>query len=113
MPAEPVVTVPRAPRRARYVIPRVAPRRGEFLAAIGVLLVVMHLIFAQLTLVLALVFFVVTKVTRPRPAWLGVPAAAGFLWTLAIGPAAALAGFTAGPKLVASYVGGIGADSSR
>jgi hypothetical protein len=113
MPAEPVVTVPRVPRRARYVIPRTTPRRGEFLAAIGVLLVVFHLIFAQLTLILALIFYGVTKVTRWRPSWLGVPAAAGFLWTLALGPVAALAGFTAGPSLVASYVGGIAGHSSR
>ncbi len=113
MPAEPLVTAPRAPRRARYVISRDTPRRGELLAAIGVLLVVLHLIFAQLTLILALVFYGVTKVTRWRPTWLGAPAAAGFLWTLAIGPATALAGFTAGPQLVASYVGGIGDDSSR
>jgi hypothetical protein len=113
MPAEPVVTAPRAPRRARYVIPRDTPRRGEFLAAIGVLIVLLHVIFAQLTLILALIFFGVTKVTRWRPSWLAVPAAAGFLWTLAIGPAAALAGFTAGPATVASYVGGIAGDSSR
>jgi hypothetical protein len=113
MPAEPLVTVPRAPRRARYVIPRDTPRRGEFLAAIGVLLVVLHLIFAQLTLILALIFYGVTKVTRWRPSWLGVPAAGGFLWTLAIGPATALAGLVAGPRLVASYVGGIGGNSSR
>jgi hypothetical protein len=113
MPAEPLVTAPRAPRRARYVISRDTPRRGELLAAIGVLLIVLHLIFAQLTLILALIFYGVTKVTRWRPAWLGAPAAGGFLWTLAIGPATALAGFTAGPKLVASYVGGIGGDSSR
>ncbi|MBV9794370.1 MAG: hypothetical protein JO016_10565 [Actinobacteria bacterium] len=89
------------------------PRRGELLAAIGVLLVLFHVIFAQLTLILALVFFGVTKVTRWRPAWLELPAAAGLLWTLAIGPATALAGFTAGPALVASYLGGIGGDSSR
>ena len=113
MPAEPVITVPRAPRRARYVIPRDTPRRGEFLAAIGVALVLLHLIFAQLTLILALVFFGVTKVTRWRPAWLELPAAAGLLWTLAIGPATALAGFTAGPALVVSYLGGISGDSAR
>ena len=113
MPAEPVITVPRAPRRARYVIPRDTPRRGEFLAAIGVALVLLHLIFAQLTLILALIFFGVTKVTRWRPAWLELPAAAGLLWTLAIGPATALAGFTAGPALVVSYLGGISGDSAR
>jgi hypothetical protein len=113
MPAEPVLTAPRAPRRARYVIPSQMPRRGELLAVIGVLLVLVHVIFAQLTLILALIFFGVTKVTRWRPAWLEAPAAAGLLWTLAIGPAAALAGFTAGPSMVASYLGGIGGDSSR
>lgn len=113
MSAEPVITVPRAPRRARYVIPRDTPRRGEFLAAIGVALVLLHLIFAQLTLILALIFFGVTKVTRWRPAWLELPAAVGLLWTLAIGPATALAGFTAGPALVVSYLGGIAGDSAR
>src|ERR1700742_2560 len=104
MPAELVAVAPRAPRRARYLIPRDTPRRGELLAAIGVLLVLVHVIFAQLTLVLALIFFGVTKVTRWRPAWLELPAGAGLLWTLAIGPATALAGFTAGPSLVVSYL---------
>lgn len=113
MSAEPVTTAPRAPRRARYVIPPDTPRRGELLAAIGVLLVLLHVIFAQLTLILALVFFGVTKVSRWRPAWLGVPAVAGLLWTLAIGPATALAGFTAGPARVASYMGGIAGHASR
>jgi hypothetical protein len=113
MPAEPVAEAPRAPRRARYVIPRDTPRRGEFLPAIGVLAVLLHLVFAQLTLILALVFFGVTRLTRWRPSWLAVPAGAGFLWTLAIGPAAALAGFTAGPVQVASYLGGIAGHSSR
>jgi hypothetical protein len=113
MPAEPVITVPRAPRRARYVIPRDTPRRGELLAALGVLLVLVHVIFAQLTLILALIFFGVTRVTRWRPAWLELPAAAGLLWTLAIGPGTALAGFTAGPALVASYLGGIDGHSAR
>ena len=97
MPAEPVSAAERAPRRARYVIPRDTPRRGEFLAAIGIALVILHVIFAQLTLVLALVFVGVTRVSRWRPAWLAVPAAAGLVWTLAIGPAAAVSGFVAGP----------------
>ena len=113
MPAEPVSPAERAPRRARYVIPRDTPHRGEFLAAIGVALVVLHVIFAQLTLVLALVFLGVTKVSRWRPAWLAVPAAAGLVWTLAIGPAAAAAGFTAGPAQVASYLGGVDGHSAR
>ena len=113
MPAEPVSAAERAPRRARYVIPRDTPRRGEFLAAIGIALVILHVIFAQLTLVLALVFLGVTKVSRWRPAWLAAPAAAGLVWTLAIGPAAAVSGFTAGPARVASYLGGIFGHSAR
>ena len=113
MPAEPVSVAERAPRRARYVIPRDTPRRGEFLAAIGVALVILHVIFAQLTLILALIFFGVTKVSRWRPAWLAVPAAAGLVWTLAIGPAAAVSGFAAGPALVVSYLGGVAGQSGR
>ncbi len=113
MPAEPVSAAERAPRRARYVIPRDTPRRGEFLAAIGIVLIVLHLIFAQLTLVLALVFIGVTKVSRWRPSWLAAPAAAGLVWTLAIGPATAAAGFTAGPARVAAYLGGIFGHSGR
>ena len=113
MPAEPVSAAERAPRRARYVIPRDTPRRGEFLAAIGIALVILHVIFAQLTLVLALVFVGVTRVSRWRPAWLAAPAAAGLVWTLAIGPAAAVSGFTAGPARVASYLGGIFGHSAR
>jgi hypothetical protein len=113
MPAEPVAVVPRAPRRARYLIPRELPRRGELLAVIGVLLVLVHVIFAQLALILALIFVGVTKLTRWRAAWLELPAAAGLLWTLAIGPVTALDGFTAGPALVVSYLGGISADSAR
>ena len=113
MPAEPVSAAERAPRHARYVIPRDTPRRGEFLAAIGIALVILHVIFAQLTLVLALVFVGVTRVSRWRPAWLAAPAAAGLVWTLAIGPAAAVSGFTAGPARVASYLGGIFGHSAR
>ena len=113
MPAEPVSVAERAPRRARYVIPIDTPRRGEFLAAIGVALVILHVIFAQLTLILALIFFGVTKVSRWRPVWLAAPAAAGLVWTLAIGPAAAASGFAAGPALVVSYLGGVAGQSGR
>lgn len=113
MPAEPVTGAERAPRRARYVIPRDTPRRAELLAAAGVAIVVLHLIFAQLTLVLALIFYGVTRVSRWRPSWLAAPAAAGLAWTLAIGPAAAGTGFAAGPARVLSYLGGIAGHSSR
>ena len=113
MPAEPVSVAERAPRRARYVIPRDTPRRGEFLAVVGVALVILHVIFAQLTLILALIFFGVTKVSRWRPAWLAAPAAAGLVWALAIGLATAASGFAAGPALVVSYLGGVAGQSGR
>jgi hypothetical protein len=83
------------------------------LAAAGVALVVLHLIFAQLTLVLALIFYGVSRVSRWRPSWLAAPAAAGVVWTLAIGPGAAGAGFAAGPARVVAYLGGISGHSSR
>ena len=40
------------PRRARYLVPRGLPRRGEILAACLVLAVLAHVLFAQLTLIL-------------------------------------------------------------
>ena len=39
-----------------------------------------------------------------------MPAAAGLVWLLAIGPRAALAGFTAGPRQVLGYLTGTAAD---
>jgi len=94
------------PRRARYLIPTQLPRRGEVVAAFAVLVVLAHLLFAQLTFVLAVVFAAVSKTSRWRLWWLAVPAAAGLAWTLAIGPRAAVAGFAAGPAQVRAYLGG-------
>jgi len=94
------------PRRARHLIPTQLPRRGEVVAGSAVLVLVAHLLFAQLTLVLAVVFAAVSKTTRWRLWWLAVPAAAGLAWTLAIGPRAAAAGFAAGPAQILAYLGG-------
>ena len=77
------------PRRARYLVPRGLPRRDEVLAVCVVAVVLAHLVFAQLTIVLATVFYLITRVTRWRLSWLTVPAAAGLAWTAAIGPRAA------------------------
>jgi hypothetical protein len=92
------------PRRARYLVPRGLPRRDEILAVCLVFAVLAHLLFAQLTLVLAVVFYLITRVTRWRLSWLAIPAAAGLAWTVAIGPRAAVAGFTAGPAQIADYL---------
>jgi hypothetical protein len=96
------------PRRARYLVPRGLPRRDEILAVCLVFAVLAHLLFAQLTMILAVVFYVITRVTRWRLSWLAVPAAAGLAWTVAVGPRAAVAGFTAGPAQIADYLSASG-----
>ena len=62
------------PRRARQLIPAGVPRRGELIAAGLVLIVLAHLLLAQLTFVLALAFTAVGKVTRWHLYWLLAPA---------------------------------------
>ena len=83
MPAA-VVAAPQRARRARYLIPLGTPRRRELLAALAVLGVLGGLLFAPVTLGLAVAFHVIGKITRWRPAWLAVPAACGVVWVLAI-----------------------------
>ena len=73
-----------------------------------VVVVLAHVLFAQLTIVLAVVFALTTRATRWRLSWLLVPIVAGVAWTLAAGPRAAAAGFTAGPAKVAAYLGASG-----
>src|SRR6266700_2188672 len=91
------------PRRARYLVPRGLPRRDEILAVCVVVAVLVHVLFAQLTILLAAVLYLITKVTRWRLSWLTVPAAAGLAWTVAAGPRGAAAGFTARPgRIVAA-----------
>jgi hypothetical protein len=93
------------PRRARYLVPKGVPRRGEILAACVVVAVLAHVLFAQLTIVLAAVFVLTTRVTRWRLSWLLVPVVIGVAWTLVAGPRAAAAGFADGPAQVAAYLG--------
>src|SRR5690348_8816384 len=95
------------PRRARYLVPRGLPRRDEILAVCVVLAIGVHLLVAQLTMVFAVLFYLVTKVTRWRLSWLAIPAAAGLAWAAA-GPRAAVAGYTAGAARVAGYLGDSG-----
>jgi hypothetical protein len=106
MPAEVVPEAGPAPRRARYLIPMEFPRRGEIMAACAVLVLLGHLLLAQLTFVLAVVFIGISKASRWRLWWLTVPAAIGLAWTLAIGTRAAAAGFAAGPAEIIGYLTG-------
>jgi hypothetical protein len=73
-----------------------------------VVLILAHVLFAQLTIILAAAFYLITRATRWRLSWLMVPAAAGLAWTAAIGLRAAAAGFTAGPAQIAGYLGASG-----
>jgi hypothetical protein len=73
-----------------------------------IVLLLAHLVFAQLTFVLALVFALLGKTTRWRLTWLILPAASGLVWTLTIGPSAAAAGFAAGPAQILRYCGSHG-----
>jgi hypothetical protein len=94
------------PRRARQLIPAGVPRRGELIAASAVLIVLAHLLLAQLTIVLAVAFAAVGKITRWRLYWLLTPAVAGLAWMLAAGPGETLAGFAAGPSSVLGHLAG-------
>jgi hypothetical protein len=78
-----------------------------------VLVVLAHVLFAQLTIILAVAFYLVTKVTRWRVSWLTVPVVAGVAWTAAVGPRAAAAGFADGPAQVARYLGASGQQVSH
>src|ERR1700684_4052238 len=105
MPAEVVTEAEQMPRRARYLVPRGFPRRAEILAACVVLLVLGHVLFGQLTIIVAAVLYLITKLTRWRLSWLVLPAAAALVWTAAVGLGPAAAGFGDGPAQVLSYLG--------
>jgi hypothetical protein len=83
-------------------------KADEFTASLGLAAVLAHLLLAPLTLLLAAALHVTGRLTgrlTGRSAgWLAVPAAAGLAWSLALGPRAALAGFTAGPHQVLGYL---------
>ena len=113
MPASATTTAERDPRRARYLTPGDTPRRGELIAGLLLLGLLAHLVLAQLTLLLALALDLAGRAARWRPLWLAWPAAAGFLWILAIGPGRALAGFTAGPHQVLGYLAGSAGQPAR
>jgi hypothetical protein len=113
MPAEVVTEAEQVPRRARFLVPRGLPRRGEIIAACVVLVVLAHVVFAQLTIILAVVFYLVTKVTRWRLSWLTVPVVAAVAWTVAVGPRAAATGFADGPAQVTRYLGASGQQVSH
>ena len=113
MPASATATAERDPRRARSLSPGDTPPRGELGAALAAAGLLAQLLLAQLTLLLTVVLDLTGRVGRWRPLWLAGPAAAGFLWVLAIGPGRAAAGFTAGPHQVLGYLSGAAGQPAR
>jgi hypothetical protein len=104
MSAPPPGAAPQLSRLPHPIMSREFSRGGQLAAAAAVTVLLVHLLFAQLTLVLAVAFWLIDRLVRWRPEWLAVPAAVGLIWVLAIGPGQAAAGFTAGPGQVASYL---------
>jgi hypothetical protein len=96
------------PARTPPVARRDAPHHGELIAVIAVVLLLAHLLLAQLALLLTAAMYLIDRVARWRPEWLAVPAGIGLIWALAIGPSRAVSDFTAGPRHVLGYLGGIG-----
>src|ERR1700722_18146040 len=113
MPASATATAEHDPRRARSLSPGDTPPRGELTAALAAAGLLAHLLLAQLTLLLTVALDLTGRVARWRPLWLAGPAAAGFLWVLAIGPGRAVAGFTAGPHQVLGYLAGAAGQPAR
>jgi hypothetical protein len=94
------------PRRARRLVPAGFPYRTELIAAGFVLILLVHLLLAQLALVLAVAFAAAGKLTGWRRCWLLGPAVVGLGWMLAVGPGEALEGFAAGPSSVLGHLAG-------
>ncbi len=77
------------------VLPSDKARNSDLAAALGVIAILVQVLFAQLTLALAICFLIAGRLSRWRPAWLALPAATGLVWILTIGVRPAAGGFLA------------------
>src|SRR5580693_9497872 len=110
MPASSARTALAAPDPGRLRPPLLSPPPGrsrQLTAALTVAVVLLHLLFAQVTLVLAGLLLAAGRIGRWRPQWLAVPAGAGIAWVAAAGAGRAVAGFAAGPGQVAAFLAGV------
>lgn len=83
------------------------PRR-DLAAGLALVALLIQLAFAQVTLIAVICCLVIGRMSRWRPLWLALPAAAGLGWVLAIGARPALAGYLAGGSLVLRHLSGQG-----
>src|ERR1700722_2644106 len=104
------------PRPGRVRPPRLSrppARTSELTAALAVAVILAHVLFAQVTLVLAISLLTVGRLSRWRPQWLAVPAVTGLAWIAAVGAGRAAAGCAAGPRQVAGFLAAAGGDPGR
>ena len=113
MPAEVVTEAEQMPRRARYLVPRGLPRRGEILAACVVLAVLVHVLFAQLTIDPRRRVLPDHQADQMAPVVADGPGRGRGGVDAAVGPRAAAAGFADGPAQVARYLGASGQQVSH
>jgi hypothetical protein len=79
-------------------------RRGDLAAGLAAAAIVGQILFAQVTLLAAMILVAIGRVTRWRPHWLAVSALAGVIWLVAVGPARAAEAYADGSRRLAVYV---------
>jgi hypothetical protein len=111
--AHTAVAAPDAGRLRPPRLPRPPARARQLTAALAVAVLLVHLLLAQVTLVLSALLLAAGRLGRWRPSWLAVPAAAGIAWIAATGARRAAAGFAAGPRQVAAFLAGAAGHPGR
>ncbi len=106
-------TAERASWRSRYLALQTAPPRSELAAGAAVAALLAQLLFAQLTLALAICLMLIGRVGRWRPLWLAVPAVAGLAWMLTTGVRPAVYGYLIGGGRVITSLTGPGSALAR
>jgi hypothetical protein len=110
MPSAAARTAEAIPDPGRLRPPRLSPPPGrtrELTAALGIAVLLLQVLLAPVTLILAVALLVTGRLGRWRPLWLAGPAAAGIGWIAAIGASRAAAGFAAGPRRVGAFCAGL------
>ena len=79
-------------------------RRADLAAGLGAAAIVGQILFAQVTLLAAVILVAVGRVSRWRPRWLAVSALASLIWLVAAGPARAAAAYADGSRRLAAYI---------